>query len=395
MSDIDAAALSYFDEQPRMAILLDVEGRVMRVSARLRAAMGLSEGDALGFTLEERVEAGSREALRGALQACREPGSGVTVSFAIPRADLAPLELRWQLSRSRDGKVIFAAVVEDTQSSRPSGRVRDAELAWRRDLLQYVVDHMPVVVWALDERGHFTLSDGRALAMLGLETGQVVGKDAFELYADDPQVIDRMHRALQGHATVDVTYVGGRSWENRFIPIERDDGSIEGMFGFSLDITERIERERELHQKLALIEEQESAIRSLSTPIVRVWTGVLALPLVGVLDESRIERILSALLEAVVSDQAEYVILDMTGIETVDDTTADHVFKVLRALALLGAQAIVTGVRPGVARALVEIGVDLVNVMTLGNLEEAIRFIMKRRSKAAVKAGSSSPSALR
>lgn len=377
------SALAYFDEQPRIAALLDTKGQITRVSARFRSAMGLSTEAPLGFGLETFVDEGSRDALKAALDALHEPGSRESVSLSSKALveGAAPLVFRWEFSRSLGHDVIFAVASEPSVSVGRPGGLRDSEMAFRHDFLAQVIDHMPVVVWAVDERGIFTLSDGSALASLGLVPGQVVGMDAFQVYAGDPEVIRRMREALDGVFSHNFTHVGGRHWENRFVPIRRDDGTVEGLFGFSLDVTERMETERELRQKLLLIEEQESAIRTLSTPIMRVWAGVLALPLVGMLDASRIERILSALLESVVSEQAEYVILDMTGIETVDDTTADHVFKVLRALALLGTQAVVTGVQPGVARALVEIGVNLIDVVTLGNLEEAIRFVMKRRAK--------------
>jgi len=380
MSILDAA-LGYFDEHPHLAVLLDGDGRVLRISARLRKLARIADDDVIAGPLTDFVEPAAWDALQTALEAIREPGSRANVSFRIFGIShdngSSPL-LSWDLSRSRDGKTIFAVASE--QSDQDSGRVSSNAFARDNHVLQHIIDNMPVVLWATDERGIFTLSDGAALATLGLQPGQVVGMNAFDVYAAETAIIASIRDALAGNFSCVITPGSGFTWESRYIPIRRKDGTVEGVIGFSVDVTDRVQAEDELRKKVELVEQQESAIRSLSTPIVRVWAGVLALPLVGILDATRIERILSALLEAVVHDQAEYVILDLTGIETVDGTTADHVFKVLRALALLGTQAIVTGIQPAVARALVEIGLDLGQVMTLGNLEEAIRFVMKRRN---------------
>ncbi len=384
MLTFEAAALAYFDEQPHLAALLDADARVMCTSARLRKLAGLSLSDTLLGPLVELVDPASREALVAALEAVFEPGHRASVSFRIshPRGS-SPL-LSWELSRSQDGSTIFAVASERVQED--SGRLQNSEFARQNSILQHVIDNAPAVLWAVDAQGIFTASDGAALATIGLKPGQVVGLNAFELYASAPHIVQAIRGALAGGFSMEIHAASERMWESRYIPIVRDDGTVDGVIGFSLDVTERVQVENELRQKVVLIERQESAIRSLSTPIVRVWAGVLALPLVGVLDATRIERILSALLEAVVHDQAEYVIIDLTGIASVDDTTADYVFKVLRALSLLGTQAVVTGIQPAVARALVEIGLDLGNVMTLGDLEEAIRFVMKRRNAVAKQA---------
>jgi len=251
----------------------------------------------------------------------------------------------------------------------------------QKTLLQRVLDNSPMVLWMCDEKGTFTLSEGSGLKNIGLVPGQIVGLDVFKLYANVPEIIEAIHGALVGAASITYTTAGGRHWENRLIPVNHDDGPVTGMLAISWDITERIEAERALRQQLDLIEQQESAIRTLSTPIVRVWREVLALPLVGTIDEARAERILSTLLDAVVKEQAQYVIMDMTGIGDVDAATADHLFRVLKALGLLGATAIVTGIKPAVAQTLVDLGVDLGDVVTFGHLEEALRYVMKGRDK--------------
>lgn len=379
MAALEAASLAYFDEQPQLALLLDGNAHVVRISDRLRKYLGIPESVTLSGPLSNLVSPGRHEPLRLGLEAIREPASETNILLSMVYEGQTSPSIAWRFSRSRDGKAIYA--VASAPEEKPTGRIVASDLARKVDLLQHIIDTMPVVVWAVDDKGIFTLSDGAALAILGLQPGQVVGLDALELYAAEPAIVEAIRDALAGKYSCHVVAGSGFMWESRYIPIMAEDGRVTGVVGFSLDVTERVHAEKELRQQLALVEQQETAIRTLSTPIMRVWEGVLALPLVGMLDATRIERILAALLEAVVHDQAEYVIIDLTGISDVDDTAADYIFKVLRALALLGTQAIVTGIRPAVARALVELGLDLGQVVTLGNLEEAIRLVMKRRNK--------------
>ena len=142
-------------------------------------------------------------------------------------------------------------------------------------------------------------------------------------------------------------------------------------------LAERERDEQELRRRLELIEQQQQAIRAMSTPIIQVWDEVLVLPVVGVLDGARVAAILEDLLDAITAQRARFAILDLTGVESVDDTTADHVLKVLRAVNLLGARGVVTGLQSEVARRMVSIGVDMTGITTLSTLREALRWCMR------------------
>lgn len=133
------------------------------------------------------------------------------------------------------------------------------------------------------------------------------------------------------------------------------------------------EADRDLQAKMALVEQKEAAILVLSTPIIEVWEGVLVLPLIGGLDGERAEMILSTLLETVARSRATHAILDLTGVDRVDEGTADHLVTICRAVALLGARAILSGIQPDVVRALVALRLDLSSIATDQNLKEALR----------------------
>jgi len=117
---------------------------------------------------------------------------------------------------------------------------------------------------------------------------------------------------------------------------------------------------------------QQMVIQELSTPLLQIWEGVLVLPVIGVVDTRRSAQIMERMLAEIVTRQARYVILDITGVEVVDTRTADHFIKVVKASSLLGARCIITGIRPAVAQTLVDIGVDLSRIKTLGNLREGL-----------------------
>jgi rsbT co-antagonist protein RsbR len=134
---------------------------------------------------------------------------------------------------------------------------------------------------------------------------------------------------------------------------------------------------RELESKLEMIEMQQAAIRELSSPIIEVWAGVLCLPVVGIVDSQRSAEMTEALLDTIVTKQARTAIVDITGIDVMDTKTADHFVKMAKAIRLLGAECILTGINPGIAQTLTHIGVDLTGIRTLRNLRDALQVHLK------------------
>ncbi len=139
----------------------------------------------------------------------------------------------------------------------------------------------------------------------------------------------------------------------------------------------------EIDAKLALIESQRLEIRTLSTPILDVWDDVVAVPLVGSLDHARALEITEKLLTRVVASRARWSLLDLTGVEEVDTTTADHLVKLARAVILVGGRCVVTGVSPSAAQTFVELGHDLGDLRCLPNLKEGLRYCLAERTRPA------------
>jgi len=127
-----------------------------------------------------------------------------------------------------------------------------------------------------------------------------------------------------------------------------------------------------------VINRQQREMLELSTPVVKLWEGILALPMIGTLDSSRTQVVMENLLQKVVETGAQIAILDITGVPTVDTLVAQHLLKTVTALRLMGAECIISGVRPQIAQTIVHLGVDLQGVTTKANLADALALALKR-----------------
>ena len=184
----------------------------------------------------------------------------------------------------------------------------------------------------------------------------------------------------------------------------RDDfGELESAFGVFLRelaaaktaLGETVARHenanRELEAKLETIERQQAALRELTAPMIEVWSGVLCLPVVGIVDSQRSAEMTESLLEAIVARQARLAIIDITGIDVMDTKTADHFVRMVKAVRLLGAECILSGINPGIARTLTHIGVELAGVRTMRNLRDALLFYLRAEHRAGTLPGQNEP----
>lgn len=140
----------------------------------------------------------------------------------------------------------------------------------------------------------------------------------------------------------------------------------------------------EVYQKAreGVIVRQQQEMLELSTPVVELWTGILALPLIGTLDSARTQIVMQNLLEAVVARGADLAIIDITGVPTVDTLVAQHLLKTVAAARLMGAECIISGIRPQIAQTIIHLGVDLGSVITKANLADAFRLALRKKSLA-------------
>ncbi|MEX1829806.1 STAS domain-containing protein [Luteibacter sp. CQ10] len=127
-----------------------------------------------------------------------------------------------------------------------------------------------------------------------------------------------------------------------------------------------------------VIARQQEELLELSTPVVKLWDGVLALPMIGTLDSQRTQVVMESLLQRIVETGSEIAIIDITGVPTVDTLVAQHLLKTVTAIRLMGADAIISGVRPQIAQTIVHLGLDLQGIVTKANLADALALALKR-----------------
>ena len=134
----------------------------------------------------------------------------------------------------------------------------------------------------------------------------------------------------------------------------------------------------------AVIREQQESLLELSTPVVELWDGVLAVPLIGALDSNRTQIVMESLLQKIVETESDLAIIDITGVPTVDTMVAQHLLKTITAAKLMGAKCIISGIRPQIAQTMVHLGVEL-SVISKATLADAFALALTRQGRAVTK----------
>ena len=135
-----------------------------------------------------------------------------------------------------------------------------------------------------------------------------------------------------------------------------------------------------------IISRQQHELLELSTPVIKLWEGVLAVPMIGTLDSGRTQLVMESLLQRIVETESTLAIIDITGVPTVDTLVAQHLLKTVTAIRLMGADAIISGVRPQIAQTIVHLGLDLQGIVTKANLADALALALKRTGQTVVRA---------
>jgi rsbT co-antagonist protein RsbR len=152
---------------------------------------------------------------------------------------------------------------------------------------------------------------------------------------------------------------------------------------FGLFTTEVYQKGRE-----EVIARQQQEMLDLSTPVVELWQGILAVPLIGTLDSQRTQVVMENLLQRIVATGSRLAIIDITGVPTVDTLVAQHLLKTVAAARLMGAECVISGIRPQIAQTIVHLGVDLSDVMTKSSLADAFQIALARTGREVVNTSS-------
>ncbi len=147
-------------------------------------------------------------------------------------------------------------------------------------------------------------------------------------------------------------------------------GLVDAMAQWTVDAYQRTREQ--------LIARQQEELLELSTPVIKLWDGVLAVPMIGTLDSNRTQLVMETLLQRIVETEASLAIIDITGVPTVDTLVAQHLLKTVTAIRLMGADCIISGIRPQIAQTIVHLGIDLQTVTSKATLADALALALKR-----------------
>jgi len=222
----------------------------------------------------------------------------------------------------------------------------------------------------LDPAGHVVSWNAGAERIKGYRREEILGKHFSCFYPEDA-----IQRGLP-ERELEVAAKEGRfedeSWRVRkggkpfwasvvLTAIREKEGTLRGYGKVTRDLTERKQTEERLQQ-------QSREIMELSTPVMQVWQGVVVAPLIGSLDSQRTQQFMERLLNRVVETNSPMALVDIMGVPTIDTQTAQHLIETISAVRLLGAQVVLTGVRPAIAQTLVHLGIDLSDITTRSSL---------------------------
>ncbi len=352
---------------PFAVIEVDSGLRVVDWDARAEREFGVSRADALGQSIAALIPvAGDEASWRGLVD-----GDDVPRVWRLSQAGEARVfEWRRQQLVDADGAVRGAICFGCDVTIRTGV---EQQSALECQMIATICEHVNCALWATDETGKFLYQDGRAA---GVPPGTLVGMSVYDIPSEDNGADVRA--AMAGATKHNTKEQGGKMWESWLVGVKERRIGKAALIGISLDVSDLKRGEHELREKLETIERQQQAIRAMSTPIIEVWDGVLTLPILGLVDSVRTAEIMDNLLQAIVRVRARFAILDLTGVEVVDTSTAGHLLGLIRAIRLLGAEGIITGIHPNIAQTMVTQELDLSKIVVHANLREALKYCIGR-----------------
>jgi PAS domain S-box-containing protein len=232
---------------------------------------------------------------------------------------------------------------------------------------------------SLDTHGVVLTWNQGAQNVTGYPADEAIGQHVSLFYTEDDRQNGIVEKELQTAEKLGryeyegwrVRRGGEKFWASIVLsPIHDSTGKVTGFVKVARDLSERRIQEERLRR-------QRDEILELSTPVILVWDKVLVLPLIGTLDSSRAQLMTETLLQRILKDNAEVVILDISGVPTIDTQVAQHLIKTVESANLMGAVSILCGVRPETAQAIIHLGISLTSLRSCSNLRDALQLAIR------------------
>ncbi|MBI4856797.1 MAG: PAS domain-containing protein [Acetobacterium woodii] len=235
-----------------------------------------------------------------------------------------------------------------------------------------ILDQIPAPVMAVNKDLIVTYINEAGKKMLRKSGDEILGIPCKDLICTDQCGTDdcamlKAMRAGKTHSSRTVASIGEQTLPLEFsaVPLLDEAGEIIGGLEFVLDITERVLYENRL-------KEQSHTIREMSTPTIKLWEGVMVLPIVGVVDSMRAQHMMESMLTKIAETYAKVIILDIHGVAAVDTAVANHLIKITKATKLMGCDCILSGISPAVAQTIIQLGIDMEAINTRATLSDAL-----------------------
>ncbi len=239
-------------------------------------------------------------------------------------------------------------------------------------LCDEILNQIPTTIMAVDREMKIIYLNKAGENLIGTSFEDVKGKPCGKVFNsahcdnEKCQMKKAMEMDISSSARNEIEIHGKKSPIEYFTaPLKNEEGKIVGGLEYILDITERVKHEERL-------KEQARTIREISTPAIKLWEGVVVLPVVGVVDSMRAQQMMETMLNKIVATSAKVIILDISGVAAVDTAVANHLIKISKATGLMGCQCIISGITPAVAQTIVQLGIEMGTVQTQSTLSDAL-----------------------
>ncbi|NJK79103.1 MAG: PAS domain-containing protein [Chloroflexaceae bacterium] len=287
----------------------------------------------------------------------------------VPNLQAEIVELRRQLEELEHSNAALQHALEQ----------QSIELSRNYAFLQGFMQNSPVVMFMKDLHGRYMMVNDHYIALLKRAPDEVIGKTTVDIYPSDiaQQLRSNDREVVLTRQTITVEEVllidnEPHIFSSVKFPIFDDDGEVHGIGVVAIDIT---------NMQQQVVEAQRNVLRQLSTPLLPIADHVVMMPLIGGIDAERAQQMTETLLEGIAMHRAAVAILDITGVQEIDTQIADNLIRAAQAAQLLGAELILSGIRPRIAQTLVELGVDLRTIITYSTLQAAIAAALRRSRK--------------
>ena len=375
------------DSAPIGMCIVGLDGLFIQVNRALGKLLGYTPEELVRLRFQDITHPDDLEidlALLGRTISGEIPGYTLEKRYRHRDGAMIHAILHVALVRDRRGAPVhfISQILDVTEHKKAEGALRASEERFR-----LLTTRLPISVFQVDLQGQLKFVNERLYELLGLRPEDAL-PDSWRtaIHPDDIAPTEavwgrHMHQPQELVLEYRLLLHGGElRWVRTHVtPLLGEGGRVEAYLGVIMDIQDQKHVEELLRESLeqrAIIESQRVRLAELSTPLIPIRDDVVVMPLIGTLDPERAEQMLETLLAGISRARVRVAILDVTGVLTMDEQVASGLLRAAQAARLLGAQMILSGIRPEVARILVVTGADLSKVITCGNLSAAITYAM-------------------